>query len=137
LLSVNRQSLDPRVNSDADNNFTQVPVDEALQVIRNKLHRHDILEERAVLQVEVIVGMLEICLCAIYFQRNVNFFQQEDDMAMGSFLSATVTNIYMEHFEKAPDWTEHKPSLWLRHSDGTFTIRPHGPGVVIECSQQP
>jgi hypothetical protein len=38
--------------------FTNVPVDEALQVIRNKLHNDDTLAERSVLQVEAIMVLL-------------------------------------------------------------------------------
>jgi hypothetical protein len=50
---------------------TSVPVNEALQVIRNKFHNDDTLAQLSVLQVEVIMEMLEVCLRTTYFQVNV------------------------------------------------------------------
>ena len=48
-------------------------------------------------------------------------------MAMESFLSPVVSNIFMEYFETlALDTAEQKPSLWLRHVGDTFVILPHG-----------
>jgi hypothetical protein len=47
--SVNLQSLDTLFGFDVVSLFTDVPVDEALQVIRNKLHNDEILPEQYVL----------------------------------------------------------------------------------------
>jgi hypothetical protein len=60
LKSVNLQSLQTLVSFDVVSLFTNVPVDEALPVIRNKLHYADTLAERPVLQVEAVVELLEI-----------------------------------------------------------------------------
>jgi hypothetical protein len=57
LKSVNFQSLDALISFDVSL-FTNVPVDEALQVIRNKLHNDDTLAEHSVLQVEAIMELL-------------------------------------------------------------------------------
>jgi hypothetical protein len=35
-----------------------------------------------------------------YFRVDNKFFQQKDGINMGSSLSPTVSNIFMEHFEK-------------------------------------
>jgi hypothetical protein len=106
------------VSFDVVSLFTDVPVDKALQVIRNKLHNDNTLAERPVLQVEAILELLEVCLKTIYFQVNDKFFQQKDGMAMGSSLSPIVSNIFMEHFEKlALDSAQYRPSLWLRYVD--------------------
>jgi hypothetical protein len=43
--------------------------------------------------------LLEVCLRSTYFQVD-KFFQQNDGMAMGSFPSPIVSNIFMEHFEE-------------------------------------
>jgi hypothetical protein len=64
-MSVNLQSLDI-VSFDFVSLFTNVPVDEALQVISNK----------------AIMEMLEVCLRTTYFQMD-KFFQQKDGMTMG------------------------------------------------------
>jgi hypothetical protein len=55
------------------------------------------------------------------------FFQWKDGMSMGNSVSAIVSSMYMEHFEKlAFDWAQHKPSLWLRYIDDTFVVCPFG-----------
>jgi hypothetical protein len=54
------------------------------------------------------------------------FFQQKDGMAIGSFLSPIVSNIYTQHFEKlALDSAQHKQLLWLYYVHDTFVIWPH------------
>jgi hypothetical protein len=58
LKSVNLQSADTLVSFDVSL-FTNVPVTESLQVIRNKLHNDNTLPERSVLQVEAIMELLE------------------------------------------------------------------------------
>jgi hypothetical protein len=100
LESVNLQSSDTLISFDVVSLFTNVPDDEAPQVIRNKLHNNDTLAERSALQIEDIMELLEVCLRTTYFQVDDKFFQQKDGMAIGSSLSPIVSNIYMEHFEK-------------------------------------
>jgi hypothetical protein len=100
LKSVNLQSLDTLVSFDVVSLFTNVPVDEALQVIRNKLHNDNTLAEWSVLQVEAILELLEVCLKTTYFQVDNKFFQRKSGMTMGSSLSPIVSNIFMEHFEE-------------------------------------
>jgi hypothetical protein len=92
----------------------------------NKLHNDDTLAERSALQAEAIMELLEFCLRSTYFQVDDKFFQQKDDMAMGSSLSLIINNIYMEHFEKLA--LGHN----INHSCGsgtlmTFVVWPHGP----------
>jgi hypothetical protein len=127
LKSVNLQSLDNLISFDVSL-FTNVPVNEALQVIRNKLHNDDILAERSVLLVEAIMELLEVCLRTTYFQVDDKFFQQKVGMAIGRSLSTIVSCIFTEHSEKlALDSALHKPSLWLRYDDNTNVVWPHGP----------
>jgi hypothetical protein len=59
-----------------------VPLNEAQEVIRYKIHNDDTLAERSVLQVEAIMEMLVVCLRATYFQVDDKFFQQKDGMAI-------------------------------------------------------
>jgi hypothetical protein len=98
LKSVNLQSLDTVASFDVSL-FTNVPVNEALQVISNKLHNDDTLAECSALQVKVIMELLEFCLRTTYFQADDMFFQQKDGMALGE-LSPIISNICMVHFEK-------------------------------------
>jgi hypothetical protein len=93
LKSVNLQSPDTLISFDDDSIFTNVPIEEALQVIRNKLHNDNTLAEQSVLQVEAIMEPLEVCLrtTSEYFQVDNKFFQQKDGRAMGSCQSPIVS----------------------------------------------
>jgi hypothetical protein len=55
--------------------FTNIPVDEAIQVIRHKLQNDDTLAGRSVLGVEATMDLLEVCLETTYFQVDDKFFQ--------------------------------------------------------------
>jgi hypothetical protein len=113
--------------------FTNVPVDEVLDVIKDLLTEDQTLAQRCPLQVDGIMELLEMCLRTTYFQVEDKFFQQKDGMAMGNSLSPVVSNIYMEHFEKlALDTTEYKPTKWLRYVDDMFIVWPHGPDKLQE-----
>jgi hypothetical protein len=137
LKFVNLQSPDALV-SFVVTLFTNVPVDEALQVISKELRNDDTLAEESVLQAEAIMELLEVCLKTTYFQVDNKFFQQNDGMAMGSSPSPTVCNVYMEHFENlALDSAQHKSSLWLRYVDDTLVFWPHGPDRPVTQFPQP
>jgi hypothetical protein len=116
------------VSFDTVSLFTNIPVDEALQVTRKKLHNDETLAERSVLQVEAVMGLLEVCLRNTYFQVDDKIFQQKDVMATGSSLPPIVSNIFIQHFEKlALDSAQHKTSLWIRCVDDIFLVWPPGP----------
>jgi hypothetical protein len=123
LKTANLQSLDTLVNFDVVSLFTNVPVSEALQVIKNKLHNDATLAEQSVLQVEAIVELLEVCLRTTYFQVDDKFFQQKNNVAVGSSLSSIVSNMYVKHSEKlALDSAPHELWLWLWYVDDTFMV---------------
>jgi hypothetical protein len=114
--SANLQSSDTLISFNIISLFTNVPVEKALQVIRSKFHSDDTLPERSVLQVDVIMELLEVCLRTTYFQVDDKFFQQKDGMAMKSSLSPIVTNILR-------NWllTQHKTN----HRCGSSTLVIH------------
>jgi hypothetical protein len=62
LKSVSLQSLDTLISIDVVSLFINVTVDEALQVIRNRLYNTDTLAELSVLKVEAIMELLEFSL---------------------------------------------------------------------------
>lgn len=58
-----------------------------------------------------------------HFKQDGNLYQEEHGAAMGSPLSPTIANIYMEFFEElALESTHTRPSLWLRYVDDTTII---------------
>ena len=80
--------------------FTSVPVDPALNIIRNLLDKNHTLKERTVLAVNDILLLLEFCLKNMYFSFQDQFYEQVEGAAMGSPVSPIVANLYMECLEK-------------------------------------
>ncbi len=81
---------------DVSSLFTNVPIDEAVSVIRDKLQNDESLDERTCLSRECITELLEISLRSTYFRYNGNCYAQVDGEAMASPISAVVANLYME-----------------------------------------
>ena len=68
------------------------------------------LQLRTTMKVELIISLLEFCLKTTYFQFQGRFFQQLQGAAMGSPISPTVANLYMEDFEtKAINTNQYPP----------------------------
>ena len=115
------------VSFDVKSLFTKVPVDKAMDVIKDKLMYDERLEERTTLSICEICGLTRLCLRSMYFQFKDNFFEQLEGAAMGSPLSPIVANLYMESFEeRALMSVTLQPKMWLRYVDDTFAIWPHG-----------
>ncbi len=86
------------VSFDVSSLFTNVPIDEAVSVIRDKLKNDESLDERTCLSPKCITELLKVCLKSTYFRYNGNCYEQVDEKAMGSPVSAVVANLYMEFF---------------------------------------
>ena len=103
--------------------FTSVPVDPALNIIKDLLEKDHTLKERRVLAVSDIILLLEFCLKNTYFSFQDQFYEQVEGAAMGSPVSPIVVNLYMEYLEqKAPKYCSTHPRFWHRFVDDTFVI---------------
>ena len=105
--------------------FTSVPVDPALNIIRDLLEKDHTLKEKTVLAVTDIILLLEFCLKNTYFSSQDQFYEQVEGAAMGSPVSTIVANLYMEHLEQKALSTAPHPQvlaqvcrLHLCHSQG-------------------
>ena len=77
------EAQDCLVSFDVTNLFTQVPVDEALKVLEERLSADDTLMERTSIPVSQLTELIEICLRTTFFQFQDTFCEQLDGAATG------------------------------------------------------
>ena len=85
---------------DVSSLFTSVPVDQALNIIKDLLEKEYTLKDRTVMGVNDIILLLEFCLKNTYFSFQDQLFEQVEGVAMGSLVSPIVANLYMEYLEQ-------------------------------------
>ena len=103
--------------------FTSVPVQSAIQIVKNRLQQDSTLPQRTAMSIPQITSLLEFCLTQTYFLFQGKYYQQTQGAAMGSPISPIIANIFMEEFEvKALQSFPNPPSMWLRFVDDTFVI---------------
>ena len=104
--------------------FTSGPIDLALKIIKDISEQNDTLWDRSVLPVQNISELLGFCLHNTYFSLQNKFYEQVEGVAIGSPVSPTVANLYMEHFEReALRSASNPPRFQFRFVDDTFVIQ--------------
>ena len=91
--------------------FTSVPIKPALDVIEKLLKEDPGLQSRTSMSTQDIMDLLEFCLRSTYFTFRGKFYEQVEGAAMGSPISPTVANLFMENFETRA-YSHHQTPLY-------------------------
>ena len=91
--------------------FTSVPVDPALNSIKDLLEKDHTHKERTVLAVSDIILLLEFCLKNTYSSFQFQFYEMVEGAAMGSPVSPIVANLYMKYLEQKAQSTAPHPQV--------------------------
>ena len=110
---------DVLISFDAISLFTNMPVDETCDIIKQKLLDDISFHERT--------QLIKLCLSNTCFQWRDSFCEQTSGAAMGLPLSPVLANIFMEHFEQnALSNSTYVPKLCKRFVDDIFAIWSYG-----------
>ena len=127
LQEAHTEPEDLLVSFDVTSLFRQVPIDEALEVVKVRLNKDPTLVNRTSIPVPQLVELIELCLRSTYFQFQSDFFEQFDGTPMGSPLSPIIAKLFMKDLEEqALHSAPFQPSLWLRYVEDIFVIWPYG-----------
>ena len=98
-----------------------------VQTALQKLEDDPSLADRTTLTPAQIADLLKFVSRSTYFQYNGSIYEQLEGAAMESPVSAVIANLHMESFEQQAITTSaHKPRIWKRYFDDTFTILYRG-----------
>ena len=67
--------------------YTSVPIDPALNIIKDLLEKDENLSNRTVLSVQNIIELLGFCLHNMYFSYQNKFYEQVEGAVIGSLVS--------------------------------------------------
>ena len=117
---------------------TSVPVDPALNIIKDLLEKDHTPKERTVMEVRDIILLLEFCLKNTYFSFQDQFYEQVEGAAMGSPISPIAANLYMEYLEQkalstAPNPLGSGAGLWMTPLSSTRKSTKRLPSTHQQC----
>jgi hypothetical protein len=84
---------------DLTNMFTNIPVDEATEVIRDMLNNDHTLHERTSIPVDTITELLQASMSMAYFVWQGIYYSQVRGCAMGSSTCSPISEAYMTKYE--------------------------------------
>ena len=124
-VSVNEDDI--LVSYDVTALFTNVPLDETINILVNKAFADDWFNETygLNLQKDQLVKSLQIATTNQFFQFDGQLYEQMDGVAMGSPLGPLMANVFMCHLEEKLAGDGLMPHLYRRYVDDTLARMPN------------
>ena len=104
---------------DIESLFTNVPVDETINIILKRVYQSD--QPKLDIPEQVLKALLETCTKeAPFFSHKGELFRQIDGVAMGSPLGVLFANMYMSEVEERTFKNHPPPGIYTRYIDDIF-----------------
>jgi hypothetical protein len=113
--------------------YPSIPIERALQVLRESLTNDANLNGRTDWSVDDIMELVQICLETHFKTFEGRIYTQTDGTPIGKSISGPIAGIYMDWFERTYIFNAHnhmpydipKPCFWKRMRDDIFIIWDH------------
>ena len=89
--------------------YPSIPIDKALDCIRERLQKDETLSERTEWKPNDIVNLLQICLETHFKTLDGRIFTQTDGTPIGKSISGPIADIYMNWFEEKYIFNDSNP----------------------------
>lgn len=111
------------VSFDVTNMYSNIPIAETIKITQELLIINKIDSKK----IDEAINLLNIITNQNYFQHENLFYNQKDGLPMGSPLSGTLANIYLNYFEKTfimsnENKYQHNILYWYRYVDDILLL---------------
>ena len=126
VQSLEINSGDILVSYDVTSLFTNVPLNESIQILADKAFTDDWFNKTHELNLsrDQLIELLNAATKNQLFQFNGNLYEQTDGVAMGSPLGPLLANVFMYSIEDKLNQDGKLPSYYRQYVDNTLTIMP-------------
>ena len=113
------------VSFDVSSLFTNVPLDDTIQIIANTIYSEQQNPNRPIFEKRIFIKLLQLATKGIFMHKG-KFYQQHDGVSMGSPLGPTIANFFLAHMENKvlSSGLHFLPKLYLRYVDDIFAVFP-------------
>ena len=117
-LNISRYKM---VSFDVDSLFTNVPIDECIELLETKLESFSL---DCPVPNNILIKLIKLCTSECFFKFNDCFYKQTIGLPMGNPISPILSNLYMEFFEKQLFQKIDQNIVWYRFVDDVFSLLP-------------
>ena len=118
-MEINEHNM--LVSYDLSSLFTNVPVDETMESMPERVFQNNWFNEENITKSDLI-ELLRIAIKHQLLQFEGNLYQQVDGVAMGSPLGPLMANAFMRNIEKQLETENKMPDVYTRYVDDALSV---------------